>query len=39
MGDNAGTTALTDDCFDLSDNYVKVIRDTPDGGTVATAAV
>ena len=26
MGDNAFTSAITDDCFDLSDNYVKVVR-------------
>ncbi|MEM1215632.1 MAG: T9SS type A sorting domain-containing protein, partial [Bacteroidota bacterium] len=26
MGDNAGTSTLTDDCFDLSDNFVTVIR-------------
>ena len=38
MGDNALTSALTDDCFDLSDNFVTVVRDMPDGGTVSTAA-
>lgn len=27
-GDNAATTALTDDCYDLSDNFVTVIRTT-----------
>ena len=26
VGDNAGTVDLTDDCFDLSDNYVEIIR-------------
>ena len=36
MGDNAFTSAITDDCFDLSDNYVKVVRDMPDGGRVYT---
>ncbi|MEM9919301.1 MAG: hypothetical protein AAF990_14455, partial [Bacteroidota bacterium] len=35
MGDNAVTTALTDDCFALSENFIEVIRDTPDGGMVA----
>ena len=38
MGDNALSMPLSDDCFDLSDNFVSVIRDTPDGGTVSTAA-
>jgi hypothetical protein len=28
MGDNALAVALSDDCFDLSDNYVKVVRNT-----------
>ena len=32
MGDNALSMPLSDDCFDLSDNFVSVIRDTPDGG-------
>ena len=36
MGANALTTALSDDCFDLSDNSVTVQRDVPDGGVVTT---
>ncbi|MEM1323868.1 MAG: hypothetical protein AAGG75_26650, partial [Bacteroidota bacterium] len=35
MGDNAATTELTDGCFQLSENFIEVIRDNPDGGTVA----
>jgi len=33
---SADQVALTDDCFDLSDNFISVIRDMPDGGTVQT---
>jgi len=36
-GQNAGTTMLSDDCFDLTDNFITVARFQPDGGTVATA--
>ncbi|MEM6966075.1 MAG: T9SS type A sorting domain-containing protein [Bacteroidota bacterium] len=35
VGDQADQVALTDDCFDLSDNFISVIRDVPDGGTVS----
>ncbi|MCB0594279.1 MAG: T9SS type A sorting domain-containing protein, partial [Phaeodactylibacter sp.] len=35
VGDDAAATALSDDCFDLSDNFITVIREVPDGGTVA----
>ncbi|MCB9275579.1 MAG: T9SS type A sorting domain-containing protein [Lewinellaceae bacterium] len=35
IGDDATAVALSDDCFDLSDNYITVVRVTPDGGTVA----
>jgi len=35
-GDNALTTALSDGCFALSENFVSVVRDNPDGGTVST---
>ena len=45
VGDNAATTTLTDGCFDLSDNFVTVVRDTSggnppmlNGGTVSTEA-
>ncbi|WP_020529366.1 T9SS type A sorting domain-containing protein [Flexithrix dorotheae] len=39
VGDNVGAVeGLTDECWDLSDNYVKLIRDMPDGGTVSTTA-
>ncbi|NJL74972.1 MAG: T9SS type A sorting domain-containing protein [Saprospiraceae bacterium] len=37
IGDNAAAVALTDDCFDLSDNFITVTRTDVDGGTVATA--
>ena len=36
VGDDAGTTILSDDCFDLSDNFIAVIREVPEGGTVST---
>jgi hypothetical protein len=36
IGDDAAAVALSDDCFDLSDNFITVVRETPDGGTVAT---
>ncbi|MEM9919849.1 MAG: hypothetical protein AAF990_17265, partial [Bacteroidota bacterium] len=32
---DAANTALTDGCFELSENFIEVIRDTPDGGMVA----
>ena len=38
VGDNAGNSALSDGCFDLSDNFIEVVRDEPEGGTVATDA-
>lgn len=38
MGDNALTTALSDGCFGLSSNFITVVRDMPDGGTVATSS-
>ncbi|MEM9849325.1 MAG: T9SS type A sorting domain-containing protein, partial [Bacteroidota bacterium] len=37
-GDNALEVALSDGCFDLSDNFITVNRDVPDGGVVTTAA-
>ncbi len=37
VGENAGEIALSNDCYDLSDNYIEVIRDVPDGGTVSTS--
>ena len=43
VGDDAATTSLTDGCFDLSDNFITVTRDTSggdpmplSGGTVST---
>ncbi|MCB9048756.1 MAG: hypothetical protein H6556_04920 [Lewinellaceae bacterium] len=36
VGDDAAAVALSDDCFDLSDNFITVIREQPEGGTVAT---
>lgn len=35
-GDNVASVALTDGCFDLSENYITIVRDTPNGGTVRT---
>ena len=35
VGDDAAAVALSDDCFDLSDNFITVVRETPEGGTVA----
>ncbi len=37
MGANAATSNLSDDCFDLSDNFIEVTRTDVDGGTVADA--
>jgi ribose 5-phosphate isomerase len=36
VGDTASAVALTDDCFDLSDNFITVFREQPEGGTVST---
>ncbi|MEZ5043933.1 MAG: T9SS type A sorting domain-containing protein [Saprospiraceae bacterium] len=36
LGDNAASTPLTSECFDLSDNFIEIIRVKPDGGSVAT---
>ncbi len=35
VGDNAAAVPLTDECFSLSSNFIEVIRDNPDGGSVA----
>jgi hypothetical protein len=34
-GQDATTATLSDGCFDLSDNFIKVVRAAPDGGTVS----
>lgn len=34
VGDNAATVALSDDCYDLSSNFIQVIREIPNGGFV-----
>ncbi len=34
-GDNATTVTFSDGCSDLSDNFVTVVRETPDGATVS----
>ncbi len=34
VGDDAAATILSDDCYDLSDNFVEIIRETPVGGDV-----
>ena len=36
MGDNINNDPLSDDCYDLSDDFVTVFRGTPDGGNVLT---
>ncbi|WP_353485241.1 T9SS type A sorting domain-containing protein, partial [Haliscomenobacter sp.] len=36
VGDNAATAALSDECFDLSDNFIETIRFKPNGGRVTT---
>lgn len=36
VGDDAAAVPLSDDCFDLSDNFITVVREVPEGGTVAT---
>jgi ribose 5-phosphate isomerase len=38
VGDDAAAVALSNDCFDLSDNFITVIRETPEGGMVSTTA-
>lgn len=35
-GDDISTTQLSDRCFDLSDNWVTVVRNSPDGGRVSS---
>ncbi|MEM8584008.1 MAG: T9SS type A sorting domain-containing protein [Bacteroidota bacterium] len=35
IGDNAAITQLASDCFDLSDNFVTVLREDADGGTIS----
>ncbi len=34
-GDNAAQVDLSDQCFDLSDNFIEVVNQTPDGGMVS----
>ena len=36
LGGDASTVDLASGCFDLSDNFVTVIRSVPNGGTVST---
>ncbi|MCB9299347.1 MAG: T9SS type A sorting domain-containing protein [Lewinellaceae bacterium] len=38
VGDDAAAVALSDDCFDLSDNYITVIRETPNAGLISSGA-
>lgn len=35
VGDNAATATLSDDCYDLSSNFIQVIREIPNGGLVS----
>ena len=36
QGDNIDNKSLSTDCYDLSENYISIIRDNPEGGTVET---
>ena len=36
VGDNAATTELTNECFDLSNNFITVTVGTPEGGVLST---
>lgn len=38
VGDDAAAVGLSDDCFDLSDNFITVLRETPEGGMVSTTS-
>ncbi|MFK7970683.1 MAG: T9SS type A sorting domain-containing protein, partial [Bacteroidia bacterium] len=38
MGQNAATASLSSDCFDLSSNFIEVVRSAPDGGMVTSSA-
>jgi len=35
-GDNIFNKTLSTDCYGLSENFIEIIRDTPEGGTVET---
>lgn len=37
VGDNAAEVALTSKCFDLSENFITVVREVPEAGEVFTA--
>ena len=38
IGANINDAVISDGCFDLSDNTIRIARDLPEGGEVATAA-
>lgn len=38
IGDIVTDVPISDDCYDLSDNFTTVVRSQPDGGTVAAFA-
>lgn len=38
VGDDAGSITLSDECYDLSDNFITVIREMPNGGNLITIA-
>jgi hypothetical protein len=38
IGDDAGAVALSDECFDLSDNFITIVREVPDGGDISTSS-
>lgn len=35
-GEDISNSKLSDNCYDLSDNFVEIIKDEPEGGQVAT---
>lgn len=37
FGDTLTSIAISDECFDLSSNFLTIIRDTPIGGDIATS--
>ena len=36
VGDQADQVALASDCFDLSENFIAVVRSGAEGGTIST---
>jgi len=36
IGDNLNTVVFTDECYDLSNNFVRITREATDGGNIST---